>query len=93
MHNQTQWWQTSFGLCQDNLEVGDVIEGLDHASYPVTIDGVTYHPQNEALLQWFAGESPSSAWHGVYSFPDTTLLTAPAPSLGVNCAPVVAAKR
>lgn len=88
VHNQTQWWQAPFGLCQDNLEVGDVIEGMDKVSYPVTIDGFTYHPQNEALLQWFTGESPSSAWHGAYSFPDTTVLTAPAGSLGVDCAPL-----
>jgi len=86
VHNQTQWWQVSWGLCQDNLEDGDVIEGLANVSYPVTINGFTYHPQNEALLQWFAGESPSRAWQGAYSFPDTTVLTAPAPSLGVNCA-------
>jgi len=87
VHNQTQWWQAPapFSLCQDNLEVGDVIEGLGNVSYPVTIDGFTYHPQNEALLQWFAGESPSRAWHGAYSFPDTTVLTTPAGSLGVNC--------
>ncbi len=88
VHNMTQWWQAPWGLCQNNLETGDVIEGLDNVSYPVTIDGFTYHPQNEALLQWFAGESPSSAWHGAYSFPDPTVLTAPAPSLGVNCGPL-----
>ncbi len=89
VHNQTQWWSTSWGLCQDTLEVGDVIEGFANSTYPVTIDGFTYHPQTEALLQWFAGESPSRAWHGAYSFPDTTVLTAPAPSLGVNCAPPI----
>jgi hypothetical protein len=87
VHNQTQWWQAPapFDLCQNNLEVGDVIEGLDNATFPVTIDGFTYHPQNEALLQWFAGQSPSSAFHGAYSFPDTTVLTTPAGSLPVNC--------
>jgi len=51
VHNQTQWWQTSFGLCQDNLEVGDVIEG----------------------------------------FPDPTVLTAPASSLGLGCGAVTTA--
>ena len=91
VHNQTQWWQTSFGLCQDNLEVGDVIEGLANVSYPVTVDGVTYHPQNEALLQWFAGESPSRAYKGAYSFPNPTVLTTPANSLGLNCGAVVTA--
>lgn len=93
VHNQTQWWQAPWGLCQNNLETGDVIEGLDNVSYPVTIDGYTYHPQNEALLQWFSGESPSSAWHGAYSFPDPTVLTTPAPSLGVGCAPLTTAAK
>jgi hypothetical protein len=91
VHNATQWWQSGaapFQLCQNNLEVGDVIEVYQNSTYPVTIDGVTYHPQTEALLQWFAGESPSSAWHHAYSWPDTTVLTAPAPSLGVMCAPL-----
>jgi hypothetical protein len=85
VHNQTQWWTAPNGLCQNNLETGDVIEGLSNATYPVTINGVTYHPQNEALLQWFAGESPSRAWHGAYSFPDPTVLTSPAGSLPFLC--------
>jgi hypothetical protein len=94
IHNQTQWWTSPNGLCQDNLEDGDVIEGLPNATFPVTVNGFTYHPQNEALLQWFSGESPSSAWHGAYSFPDTTVLTTPAPSLPFNCGqPATAASK
>ena len=67
------------GNCQNNLESGDVIEGLPNATFPMTMDGFTYHPQNEALLQWFAFESPSSAIGGAYSYPDTTILSSHRP--------------
>jgi hypothetical protein len=39
----------------------------------------TYHPQVEALLQWFEFQSPSTALHGAYSYPDETTLTALSP--------------
>ena len=65
------------GACQANLEVGDIIENLAVPDFPITINGFTYHPQNEALLQWFEGQSPSTAIGGAYSYPDTTLLTSP----------------
>jgi hypothetical protein len=85
IHNQTQWWLAPNGNCQDNLETGDVIEGLPNATFPVTIDGVTYHPQNEAMLQWFSGETPSSGFGHAYSFPDPAVLPTPAGSLAVQC--------
>jgi hypothetical protein len=65
------------GVCQSVLEVGDILEGLPDASFPITLHNFTYHPQNEALLQWFAGATPSDAINGAYSFPDTRKLTAP----------------
>jgi len=78
VHNLTPWWKAPNGNCQDNLETGDVIEGLPNSEFPVTMNnGVTYHPQNEALLQWFEFQSPSDALGGAYSYPDTTVLTAP----------------
>jgi hypothetical protein len=52
-----------------------VIENLPGNSFPVTLHGFTYHPQTEALLQWFEGQNPSLALGGAYSYPDTTLLT------------------
>jgi hypothetical protein len=55
-----------------------VIEGLPR-DLPIKMNGRTYHPQNEALLQWFEFESPSSAIHGAYSYPDETTLTALSP--------------
>jgi hypothetical protein len=65
------------GACQNVLEVGDVVENLNNAAFPVTINGFTYHPQTEGLLQWFEGQSPSTAIGGAYSYPDTTQLTSP----------------
>jgi hypothetical protein len=44
------------------------------------LGGTVYHVQNEALLQWFAGQTPSTAIDGAYSYPDPVLMT-PAVSL------------
>ncbi|HEX4235267.1 MAG TPA: hypothetical protein VH041_13300 [Caldimonas sp.] len=85
VHNITPWWLAPNGNCQNNLETGDVIEGLPKAVFPITLFGFTYHPQNEALLQWFEFESPSSAIGGAYSYPDTTTLTALSAPQKVNC--------
>ncbi len=91
----TPWWFSSdtspvfgtFALCQDNLEVGDVAEVYvvtRDVVYPVTIGGYTYHPQTEALLQWFQGQSPSTAIDGAFSYPDESLLTGPGVSQKVS---------
>jgi len=87
VHNITPWWLSPSGDCQDNLEVGDVIEGLPNATYPITMHGYTYHPQNEALLPWFEFKSPSNALHHAYSYPDGTVLTALSPLEKAGCAP------
>lgn len=73
-------WQfpTSPGSCQNNLETGDPMSASVHAGYPVIIDNFTYHPQNETLLQWFQRKTPSDAIDRAYSFPDESLLNAPA---------------
>ena len=83
--NATPIWLAPNGLCQANLESGDVIEGLANATYPMTMNGYTYHPQNEALLQWFAGQSPSSAIGHAYSYPDQTVVTSAAVSQAPGC--------
>jgi hypothetical protein len=85
LHNLTPWWISPNGNCQDDLEVGDAIEGLPLDVYPITMNGRTYHPQNVALLQWFAFESPSSALGGAYSYPNPNTLTALSSLQGVNC--------
>lgn len=62
-----------------------MIEGLPNDTYAISLNGSVWHPQNEALLQYFAGVSPSSAIHQAYSYPNTTVLTAPSTSANVNC--------
>jgi len=86
VNNATPIWLAPNGVCQNNLETGDVIEGLPNAVYPISLNGSTYHPQNEALLQWFASQTPSSAIHQAYSYPDTTVLTTASVSLQLDCA-------
>ncbi len=67
------------GSCQDNLETGDPVEVLQTAtvSVPTKVRGVTftYHPQTEALLQWFEQGPTSDAISGAFSYPDTSALT------------------
>jgi hypothetical protein len=87
VHNLTPWWLSPNGNCQNDLEVGDVIEGLPGALFPMTMNGFNYHPQNEALLQWFQFQTPSDALGGAYSYPNTTVLTQPSARQNVNCAP------
>jgi hypothetical protein len=84
-NNATPFWLSPNGNCQNNLEVGDVIEGLPNSNLSITLNGATWHPQNEALLQWFAGITPSSAIAGAYSYPDTTVLTSAAAVQNANC--------
>ena len=88
VHNLTPWWRSPNGNCQDNRETGDVIEGLPNSTFPVVMpNGFTYHPQNEALLQWFEFQSPSDALDGAYSYPDTSILTRPSTLQNARCAP------
>jgi len=87
VNNSTPWWLAPNGLCQNNLETGDVIEGLPNAQFPIVLNGATWHPQNEALLQWFAGVTPSSAISHAYSYPDTNVLTSANVSQNAGCKP------
>lgn len=85
VNNATPYWLSPSGLCQNNLESADVIEGLANPNSAISTNGVIYHVQNEALLQWFAGRNPSNAIGGAYSYPNTSLLTSSAAVHGVNC--------
>jgi hypothetical protein len=87
VNNATPWWKAPNGLCQNNLETGDVIENLPNAVFPMTLNGFTYHPQNEALVEWFAGQTPSMAIHHAYSYPNTAVLTSAATSQNFRCTP------
>jgi len=85
VHNVTPWWLSPNGNCQDDMEVGDVIEGLSNGTFPITINGFTFHPQNEALLPWFEFQSPSTAINGAYSYPDDMVLTSLSPVEKPHC--------
>jgi hypothetical protein len=85
VHGITPWWLSQNGNCQDDLEPGDVIEGLPDSTIAIKTKGRTYHPQNEALLPWFQFQSPSTAMGGAYSYPNPNILTSLSPPQGVNC--------
>jgi hypothetical protein len=82
--NRTPVWQFPGGStsCQGNLETGDPIEVLPKSTVAITLtEGLTiltFHPQTEALLQWFEMGASSNAVDGAFSYPDETALTAPA---------------
>jgi hypothetical protein len=78
IHGRAPWWLSPNGNCQDNMEAGDVIENLPDGVYRVTQNGFTYHPQNEALAQWFDMGQPSDALDGAFSHPNESVLTSPA---------------
>jgi hypothetical protein len=83
LDNATPVWQfpnqpPTSHFCQNNLETGDPIEVLASASVPILIkernEVFVYHPQTEALLQWFGMGAASNAIDGAFSFPDETAL-------------------
>ena len=88
LNNITPRWQfPGQTACQGNLETGDPVEVLAHPSFPVTLsidnpDGseqnFTFHPQTEALVQWFTQTAPSDAFQGAFSYPGTDALPGPA---------------
>ena len=86
VNNVVPAWQSPGlppGSCQNVLETGDPVENLPVDYFPVTIDGFLYHPQTEALLQWFSRETPSSAFGGDYSYPGNNL-TSPSQACPVS---------
>ena len=81
--NATPVWQfpgvpAAAKICQSNLETGDPVEVLASASVAIKLkerqEVFTYHPQTEALLQWFEMGATSNAIDGAFSFPDETAL-------------------
>ncbi|HEV2731167.1 MAG TPA: hypothetical protein VGV15_14135 [Terriglobales bacterium] len=87
VHDRTPWWLSPNGNCQNGLETGDVIEGLQNSTFAMTMNNFIYHPQNEALMQWFEFMTPSDALGGAYSYPDTTILTQVSAPQKAFCAP------
>jgi chitinase len=87
-HEVSEWMNNPFGGnvvpawqvpnsngCQNNLETADPLAAMPNAGYPVLIEGFTYHPQNQVLMQWFQRGSLSDAFEGAFSFPDQTLMS------------------
>jgi hypothetical protein len=79
------WQFPGVAACQGNLETGDPVEVLPVATVPITLKEngktFTYHPQTEALLQWFTQGPASNAIHGAFSYPDEKAL----PKSAVPC--------
>jgi hypothetical protein len=65
-------------VCQGNLETGDPVEALPNATVSIFVkernEVFLYHPQTEALLQWFEMGATSDAISGAFSYPNTTAL-------------------
>jgi hypothetical protein len=92
VNNRTPVWQfpgvpANAKICQGNLETGDPVEVLPIATVPITIkerhEVFTFHPQTEALLQWFEMGAKSNALDGAFSFPDEAAL----PHSALPCPP------
>jgi hypothetical protein len=86
-NNPTPSWQfpgqpATSTVCQGNLETGDPVEVLANPTFPITLNvsgkPFTFHPQTEALLQWFEMGASSNAVDGAFSYPNETVLTASA---------------
>lgn len=87
INNATPVWQfpgqpANSTVCQGNLETGDPVEVLPNPTVAISLtEGtktLTFHPQTEALLQWFEMGATSNAVDGAFSYPDETALTASA---------------
>jgi chitinase len=96
-HEISEWMNNPFGSnavpawqvpnstgCQNNLETGDPLALMPNAGYPVSIDGFTYHPQNQVLMQWFQRGVASDAFEGAFSFPDQSIMTGPSQACPVR---------
>ncbi|MBZ5493976.1 MAG: hypothetical protein LAO76_23900 [Acidobacteriia bacterium] len=96
-HEISEWMNNPFGsntvpawqvpnstACQSNLETGDPLALMPNAGYPVLIDGFTYHPQSQVLMQWFQRGATSDAFEGAFSFPDQSIMTAPSQACPVR---------
>ena len=96
-HEISEWMNNPFGSnavpawqvpnstgCQSNLETGDPLALMPNAAFPVSIEGFTYHPQNQVLMQWFQRGTTSDAFEGAFSFPDQSIMTGPSQACPVR---------
>jgi len=63
----------------DLLEVGDPLEVFNPSVFPVTRNGIVYHPQDIAFFSWFAHQVPSIGLNQQYSYITPPKLTSPPP--------------
>lgn len=74
-------------VCQGNLETGDLVEVLPDATVAIPLRETgkifTFHPQTEALLQWFSQGPVSNAIDGAFSYPNENAL----PHSALPCPP------
>ena len=85
IHNVTPFWLNAARQCQDIMEVGDVVEDLPNPTFPITLNGLTYHPQTVALLPWFEFTGNSFALNDAYSYPNETVITSLSSPQPLNC--------
>jgi len=72
VNNATPWWLAPMGIARTTWKQEMSSRDFRTHSFPIVLNGATWHPQNEALLQWFAGVTPSSAISQAYSYPTRT---------------------
>jgi hypothetical protein len=65
-HEFGEWYDDPLinnrGYCGGLLEVGDPIEGLaNYGTFPVTFNGVTWHPQALTFISYFGAKAKASA--------------------------------
>jgi hypothetical protein len=59
-----EWFAPGYG-CDNVLETGDPVVGK---AFHQTVNGYTYHPEDEVFLSYFARQNPSIAYNGNYTF-------------------------
>lgn len=68
VNNYVNPWQTptapQYG-CTSELETGDPVVGY---GFKITMNGITYHPEDEVHYSWFARQSPSIAERGYFTY-------------------------
>jgi hypothetical protein len=62
-----EWFAPGYG-CDNILETGDPVVGV---AFHQTVNGYTYHPEDEVFLSFFARQDPSIAYNGNYTFLST----------------------
>lgn len=75
-HEVAEWYDDPFVdnhvNCNDNsiMEVGDPLEGLaNYGTFPVNLNGFTWHPQSEVFIPYFGAPTSTSAngWYALHN--------------------------